>query len=264
MKASRIGILAFLALSCGPAPTSSDVNVMGGWKAGPDDKEPVYYHTAALVTKQHIQNGKAYCSATLIGDRTLLTAAHCVVDDNGRPRFSEVLVQFGQKVGPANATYRVARKVVHPDYRPAETVKPNPSRPPNDIALLQLENKPQAPFRPVGVFQGPVSERDKLVPAGFGVTANGLIDDNSGTLRAVRVGVDDVEEDDFRITSSTFLEGACSGDSGGPAYIEKGGKYFVAGVVSSGAAFLLTCFGDNFYTDVSRYRTWIRNASGNW
>lgn len=62
-------------------------------------------------------NQAGFCTASLIGETLILTAAHCVFDDNGDliapDRF---IFQAGLRDGRAVATRRVIRTTPHPDY----------------------------------------------------------------------------------------------------------------------------------------------------
>ncbi len=61
--------------------------------------------------------GKGFCTAALIRDRLILTAAHCLYDNDGTlvapERFS---FQAGLRDGRAQATRAVTRAVAHPEY----------------------------------------------------------------------------------------------------------------------------------------------------
>jgi secreted trypsin-like serine protease len=55
-------------------------------------------------------------------------------------------------------------------------------------------------------------------------------------------------------TFSEYLhQGACRGDSGGPAMMKKNGKYYVVGTVSGGAACGRSFFSRDFYTRVEPF-----------
>ncbi len=83
--------------------------------------------------------GKGFCTAALIRERLILTAAHCLYDSDGSlvaaERFS---FRAGLRDGRAAATRGVIRAVAHPDYihtggatRPAAVAM--------DIAVLELD-----------------------------------------------------------------------------------------------------------------------------
>ncbi|MGJ8621259.1 MAG: trypsin-like serine peptidase [Yoonia sp.] len=82
--------------------------------------------------------GKGFCTAALIRDSLILTAAHCLYDRDGQQieaaRFS---FQAGLRGGRADATRAVLRAVPHPDYRFAINATNAPAVA-VDIAVLEL------------------------------------------------------------------------------------------------------------------------------
>ena len=82
--------------------------------------------------------GNGFCTAALIRERLILTAAHCLFDDDGSLH-DPSLFEFraGLRDGRANATRSISRAFAHPDY----TYDPNgtdASRVAKDIAVLEL------------------------------------------------------------------------------------------------------------------------------
>ncbi|XP_018010869.1 brain-specific serine protease 4-like, partial [Hyalella azteca] len=83
------------------------------------------------------KRGRYECSATLISDSWLLTAAHCVASSlesqNETMDPSDLKVQLAPN--PRDDRY-VAKIILHPDYEPAQ---PPLNIPLNDLALVMLE-----------------------------------------------------------------------------------------------------------------------------
>jgi V8-like Glu-specific endopeptidase len=98
---------------------------------------------------------KGFCTAALIRDKLLLTAAHCVFDDNNELiEADEFLFQAGLKNGRAEATRGISRFVVHPDYDPTgDSEKVNNVA--HDIAVLELDQ----PIRRSRIQPFPVAAR---------------------------------------------------------------------------------------------------------
>ena len=82
--------------------------------------------------------GKGFCTAALIRDNLILTAAHCLFDTDGSliaaERFS---FQAGFRSGRAEATRSVRRTVPHPDYNFADGTT-DPAAVAVDIGVLEL------------------------------------------------------------------------------------------------------------------------------
>ncbi|WP_368185178.1 serine protease [Aestuariibius sp. HNIBRBA575] len=111
-------------------------------------------------------DGKGFCTAALISDRQIVTAAHCLFDrQTGAPiDLSRIEFLAGLRNGRALAYREIRRVVVHPDYvylddAPVASVA-------YDMALLELSqpirNTSIEPFRtatqmPIGAQVGVVS-----------------------------------------------------------------------------------------------------------
>lgn len=98
---------------------------------------------------------KGFCTAALIRDKLLLTAAHCVYDDNNElisP--DEFMFQAGLTNGRAEATRGIGRLVAHPDYDPTGA-SGRVTNVANDIAVLELDQ----PIRRTRIQPFPVAQR---------------------------------------------------------------------------------------------------------
>ena len=76
-----------------------------------------------------------------------------------------------------------------------------------------------------------------------------------GPLRTASAPISFVHETEIRLNEKNA--GTCNGDSGGPAYIQKDGQYFLFGVTSRGSDF---CNEVGIYTNAIYYKTWIEDS----
>ena len=83
-------------------------------------------------------DGRGFCTAALIADNLVLTAAHCLYDPQRGTRFDPSKIEFRAdfRNGRAAAYRQIRRAVVPPDYN--YNGKATPDRIRNDIALLEL------------------------------------------------------------------------------------------------------------------------------
>lgn len=182
----------------------------------PDEGHPA----VGLVAMEY-----AACTGTLITPRIVLTAAHCAKPDS--PPLHFVL---GSKKGEAEAVLEVETSIQHPSYDPL-----NPGGEegmPHDIAIIVLKEPAEVeplPFRtaPIDCLEGTTVRY-----VGYGLTdpSDG---GSSGNKNQLLVTIDKIGESGFwSFTIPGAPENACPGDSGGPAFVEAGGRAEVAGVMS--------------------------------
>ncbi len=161
-----------------------------------------------------LRDGEPVCTATLVADDLLLTAAHCVEPAPSHAFFGAALLD-GELV-------RVIDREVHPDFDPV-TLE-------HDLAIAVLEEAPAA--APVALPSGPLDplpgRRLRLV--GFGATSA----DQTGpaTKRTGDTVIASASAADFRYGPSPSQ--TCAGDSGGPGFLAENGVEVLAGVTSAG------------------------------
>jgi len=197
------------------------------------------------------------CTGTALARDLVLTAGHCVAP----AATYRVLTPEVQPPGIA-----IRSIAVHPRYSPKDYAS---GRVTADVALIKLEAPLPADVVPATLAPSiAVKPGDRFVIAGFGITAAGS-DKGIGVPRAAtlivtgRPGNLQIRLVDPATRGERSGLGACTGDSGGPALVERGGSYAVIGVVSwsTGPGGAEGCGGLTGVTPLALYRGWIEETT---
>jgi secreted trypsin-like serine protease len=219
----------------------------------PDTTQAPY--TVALQT-EFSDSAVGGCSGTVVDPTHIVTAAHCVVSEQGQratPQQVAVVAGASDVTTPAGIAAGQSRSVgvirVHPRYAPGEFF--------DDAAVLTLtapldfSTGRVAPLAmaDVGTL---VSPGRAVRISGFGIT--GANANDFGQLRAVDVNAAIGGEACSNSAPGAFLctrgtnKGACSGDSGGTATIGTGAARRLIGITDIADA---NCRGLNFFASVA-------------
>ena len=207
-------LLFALVAGCAAPPTrSTEPRVLGIIGGEPTEAWPA-------VGAYLLDDGAAgLCTGTLVGNRTVLTAAHCIAW--GDHEVGDTFF-FGHDVYGEGETIAVSEAIVHPDYDPEESVA--------DLALAILEYEPDT--EPFALNAEPVDstwEGEMLRAVGFGAT-DGFDGITPGLKMETDVEIDEVWGD--VIYHQTPEHHTCSGDSGGPLFSYRSNGWVLAAVAS--------------------------------
>ncbi|GJQ74672.1 hypothetical protein Trydic_g21524 [Trypoxylus dichotomus] len=236
-------------------PLFPQIKIVGGIIV--QNREEFPYQASIRYARQNYP----FCGGTVINPTHILTAAHCLVTQDGSviSRTSIIVVVGDLQTDsptPNTLSREVLEIIVHGEYN-TNTLQ-------NDIALLKISSLgtfnvfvDSVPLASVTPEEGTV-----CVVSGWGTTSAG--GSASIVLRSVEVPIASLTKctEDYSqqiyagMMCAGYVEGqkdACQGDSGGPLVCQG----VLAGVVSWG----YSCASPGFpgvYTDVAQYRSWIR------
>lgn len=250
MKAKPVFIFSALMylLGCGSAvekgPAFSETNAAVGIVGGEvvDSKDPIAQVAALIELETEGSEQKTtICSGTVVAANFVVTAAHC---------FQEKTIT---KVKVAGQTISVVRVLIHPQY--------DRTQPRNryDVALVQLVENNQIHYWAQLSAETPAKNTEVWI-AGFGRT-----DVNTASSQVLNKAKMKLVVTDYNDSESVVFgaekQGACFGDSGGPAYQLKNGEVYLWGIDSRVPPENASqCGRLEVYSKISTVLAWIKSV----
>lgn len=201
------------------------------------------------ITRGHL------CGAVLIGNRTVLTAAHCL-ESLGKYGNDGVEILFDFKSRDSVHRLKVKEIEIHPQYKTGgyifTYISPKFSAPITvthqrrfDFALLSFDGAIPAGFMPALIDQDPSADLSGQTVIAYGAGATGNMIDVKNNADVLRLMAGKLSRGSFVVQSKEFsgedfymIEGStseriCNGDSGGPQFLLSAAQPTVVGINSA-------------------------------
>nr|XP_021189502.2 serine protease gd isoform X1 [Helicoverpa armigera] len=259
-----------------------------GEVAGGNERVPLIYNGQSYprgdipwlvaIYKSEAATLRFICGGTLVSDRHVLTAAHCMQRRGESTHMKDIVVKVGVHnlndwSDDITVTRTLMTAAIHDAFNPA-TLQ-------NDILIATMNKRVtfNTYIRPACLW-GDDTDQSRVVGAtgivaGWGDQGVGGVG-KQGEPHMVRIPIVSTKDcraskpDFHKITYDTTLcagdrngSGPCIGDSGGGLYLLDGGKWRLRGIVSVS---LRAANGDNtcnlneyiVFTDTAQYLSWIK------
>lgn len=241
----RVYLLIFCLtmFSCSQEFENSTLNIVNG-------EQSSSFPAVGALGKKKWNSFQHQCTATLIKEDWLLTAAHCVKGGIG-----QLVFVVGTKAKNGRF-FSLEKSVVHPDYYS------NPIGSLFDIALIKLAK----PVPSSVAIPMPYNKKNlkafigqSVFYLGYGTTSGEASFLGLGTKRSVNLPIDSVDAETYNTKFDD--RGLCHGDSGGPGLILIDGVPTIVGLTSASLGCqggqCKPCSNGSKHTRVDRFADWI-------
>ena len=233
---------------------SAHAMIVGGVDVPAHD--PIQGSTAAMYEPSSDGTGGALCTASLIGPNTALTAAHCVQKGSYAPDMI-----FGNNVRAPDSVHLPVTGIA---VNPAWEKNRGRGMDQGDIAVVKFSGKVPPGYHPATMdsTNSDIKKGDSAILAGYGIN-DVKTHEGAGILRKTSVSVASVRKGKSEmIFDQSRGHGACHGDSGGPAFFQRGQKMVLGGVTNRSYPNSASddCAHKVVYTKVAAYRPWIEKS----
>lgn len=265
-----VSVVALLAAcqkglkSQGTLRLQSQQNILGGFQVLPSD--PLRKHVVLIrsYTLKEVTDKKpntfSVCTGIIVSDQHILTAAHCLPEDDKMSKLV-VEVHFTTDTKEPDEQHAMAYAIKMKEHEEYHVGK----RSHFDLAILKISKTIPEDYEPVAILPAAVElvAGDTVVALGFGLK-NDSPKIESTTLNKVS-GVPVLEDQGTQILlDQTAGKGICSGDSGGPTFFYYQGKHYLLGVNESVVGLTPdskpTCKSNGLIVKAQTFKPWILKA----
>lgn len=230
----------------------SKADIVGGDEV--QDSDPIRSSTVGLFEPDGSGRGGALCTASIIGKNTALTAAHCLQPGGAPP-----VLLFGPNL---HSPETIKRPVTDFKVNPLWNKRRGKGMDEGDIALVKFGGGLPGGYRQARINRSDsnLTKGEAAVLAGYGIS-DSRSKSGSGILRKTSISIANPRRGKSEmILDQSHGRGACHGDSGGPAFVNVGGKSILAGVTNRSypASAPDDCGHKVVYTKVNAYQSWIK------
>jgi secreted trypsin-like serine protease len=235
--------------------SESGLKIINGIEVTSDD--PIAKHVVAFAT-----SGGVTCTGTLIKKDKILTAAHCLMTRFGRKNWVSMGLGVVDSSDVVSLSYEGQQ---HPDFHP-DAAKYTI----NDVAIVTIDPDKVPDFmEPVDLLPEGQKLRigEAVTLAGYGLIINKRfpsenVSNSESKLYKTETNVSRFDEKRHLVIyqSEDGVSSACSGDSGGPMFVKRGGRLYLAAITRGPILEdqqSIKCRGRGTYTDLAPHLTWI-------
>ncbi len=226
--AAGVLFVASFSLGCNPTQTS-EVKIRNGEDVGAGEAGPYLRSVASLA---------GGCTSTIIAPDLLLTAAHC-----------ENAIQAG--VAIFGNYFKNGQQIRIESYKVHGAYGGNANNQRVDVAVVKLSQNIPEGYYAVPLFNGQLNQGEGVVLTGYGTTGS-TKEAADGKLR--KTSAQFVGEDNGALFVKGNNTGVCSGDSGGPLFVFRDNKTFVAGAASTSQTNGDQCVDGSHYSSTTALR----------
>lgn len=243
VKLGLVAVLVSLPLT-GPVPEPAPI--VGGMPVAP----------GAWPNVVAIELPLTLCTGTLVSDRVVLTAAHCL--ENGEQP-GQLRVRLGDDIYGPGTSYEVERYGVHPKYCGSDPEVCKVDVWDYGYVVLREPVVGVTPARPLVTQEA----WDEAMAVDAPVTLVGFGDNEqplAGIKREVEAPIVQFSPSGLEFQAGGMGLDTCSGDSGGPVFVTLGsGEVLLAGVTSRG---FTACGKGGFYGTPYPALCWLNSETG--